>query len=62
MLDCADGYQKENPKEAEEVEENYRQEANSNEATGKEGSQEIGEEEDCSEKSDEKASGRPYTD
>lgn len=37
VLDCANGYQKENQDEAEEVEENYYQEANSDEANGKEG-------------------------
>jgi len=37
VLDCADGYQKENPKEAEEVEENDREKTNSEEAAGEEG-------------------------
>jgi hypothetical protein len=54
VLDCANGYQKENQDQADEVEQNLRQKTNSGEATGKETEdfQEVGEEQGCSEKND----------
>ena len=51
VLDCANGYQKENEEEVDEVEEDCRRQGEADKKTDKESSWEAGKEDGCSEQS-----------